>query len=76
MHVVFGAYDGQIDAKPGEKVVFIGDCAELEGRASTASRSRSRASTRIARTMDPHTRETEDIFVKLAKAGSEARAAT
>src|SRR5258708_7108619 len=26
LHVVFGAYRGPIDAKPGEKVVFIGDC--------------------------------------------------
>ncbi len=33
MHVVFGAYDGPIDAKPGEKVVFIGDCANVEGQA-------------------------------------------
>ena len=33
MHVVFGAYDGEIPAKPGEKVVFIGDCADVEGRA-------------------------------------------
>ena len=32
MHVVFGAYEGAIDAKPGEKVVFIGDCADVEGR--------------------------------------------
>ena len=31
MHVVFGAYDGPIDAKPGEKVVFIGDCAKWKG---------------------------------------------
>jgi uncharacterized protein (DUF362 family) len=31
MHVVFGAYRGPIDAKPGEKVVFIGDCANWEG---------------------------------------------
>jgi uncharacterized protein (DUF362 family) len=32
MHVVFGAYRGPIDAKPGEKVVFIGDCAEWQGQ--------------------------------------------
>ncbi len=32
MHVVFGAYDGPINAKPGEKVVFIGDCAKWEGQ--------------------------------------------
>ena len=27
LHVVFGAYEGRSDATPGEKVVFIGDCA-------------------------------------------------
>ena len=32
MHVVFGAYEGPIDAKPGEKVVFIGDCAKWKGK--------------------------------------------
>ncbi len=32
IHVVFGAYDGPIDAKPGEKVVFIGDCAKWKGQ--------------------------------------------
>ncbi|HEY4242649.1 MAG TPA: DUF362 domain-containing protein, partial [Kofleriaceae bacterium] len=31
MHVVFGAYDGGIPAKPGEKVIFIGDCAHWKG---------------------------------------------
>jgi len=31
MHVVFGAYDGEIDAKPGEKVIFMGDCASFHG---------------------------------------------
>ena len=32
IHVVFGAYEGPIDAKPGEKVVFIGDCATWKGK--------------------------------------------
>ena len=30
-HLVFGAYDGEIDAADDEKVVFIGDCATFEG---------------------------------------------
>ncbi len=30
-HIVFGAYDGEIDAKAGEKVVFIGDCTQFKG---------------------------------------------
>lgn len=32
LHVVFGAYEGPIDAKPDEKVVFIGDCATYQGQ--------------------------------------------
>jgi uncharacterized protein (DUF362 family) len=31
IHVVFGSYQGEIDAKPGERVIFIGDCAEWKG---------------------------------------------
>lgn len=31
LHLVFGEHDGPIEAKPGEKVVFVGDCARFEG---------------------------------------------
>ena len=31
IHIIFGAYDGEIDAGPGEKVVFMGDCASFNG---------------------------------------------
>ena len=30
-HIVFGAYDGEIEAEPDERVVFIGDCASFQG---------------------------------------------
>ena len=67
MHVVFGAYDGQIPAKPGEKVVFIGDCAEWKGELhgkpveiKNVYQPRS--------TLDPHTARSQDIFAKLASA--------
>jgi hypothetical protein len=72
LHVVFGNYDGEIPAKPGEKVVFIGDCAEWKGTINgkhveieNIYKDRS--------TMDPHAATTEDIFVKLAKAGAKTR---
>ena len=32
LHVVFGQYDGPIDAKPGEKVLFFGDCTAWRGK--------------------------------------------
>jgi len=69
MHVVFGAYDGLIPAKPGEKVVFIGDCANWEGDIngkpiSIPNLYKDRS------TLDPHTATQTDIFVKLAGAKS------
>ena len=33
-HIVFGAYDGEIDAGPDDRVVFIGDCATFDGEIS------------------------------------------
>lgn len=67
MHVVFGAYDGKIDAAPGEKVIFIGDCAAWNGtlhgkpvQIKNIYKDRS--------TLDPHTATSEDIFAKLATA--------
>lgn len=37
MHVVFGAYQGQINAHPGEPVLFMGDCATWKGEVDGAS---------------------------------------
>jgi len=34
MHIVFGKYDGEIDAKADEKVFFMGDCATYHGKIS------------------------------------------
>jgi hypothetical protein len=31
VHIVFGHYEGEITAKDGEKVIFIGDCASFKG---------------------------------------------
>ncbi|HWO25126.1 MAG TPA: DUF362 domain-containing protein [Kofleriaceae bacterium] len=67
LHVVFGKYEGGIDAKPGEKVVFIGDCADwkgtLHGRPIAIENLYKERST-----LDPHTAQAQDIFVKLATA--------
>jgi uncharacterized protein (DUF362 family) len=65
LHVVFGKYHGGIDAGPGEKVVFIGDCADWKGTLhgkpiAIESLYKDRS------TLDPHTARSEDIFVKLA----------
>ncbi len=64
MHIVFGAYEGPIDAKPGEKVVFIGDCATWQGKlgektVSIESLYRDRS------TRDPYTAKHSDIYAKM-----------
>lgn len=72
MHVVFGAYKGGIDAKPGEKVIFIGDCAEWRGELAgklVAIENIYKPRT----TLDPHTAKSQDIFAKLAGAKSKLR---
>lgn len=66
MHVVFGAYDGKIDAAPGEKVIFIGDCATFDGKIGDKPiQIRSKYQDRSSR--DPYHAKHEDIYVKMAK---------
>jgi uncharacterized protein (DUF362 family) len=64
LHIIFGAYRGPIEAKPGDKVLFMGDCANWEGEIAgehvkVDSLYRDRA------TMDPHHAAHEDIFKKM-----------
>jgi hypothetical protein len=65
LHVVFGAYDGPIDAKPGEKVVFMGDCCNWQGQiGETLVQIRSQYKERT--TKDPHHAKHDDVYAKLA----------
>jgi uncharacterized protein (DUF362 family) len=32
VHIVFGRHEGPLDVQPGEKVIFMGDCAEFHGQ--------------------------------------------
>jgi uncharacterized protein (DUF362 family) len=66
MHVVFGAYDGPIEAGPGEKVVFIGDCATFKGEID-GKLVQIRSKYQDRSTKDPHHAKHEDIYVKMAK---------
>ncbi len=68
LHVVFGDYQGPIDAQPGEKVVFIGDCASWRGEiggkmiaVESLYRDRSQK--------DPHEAKHDDIFAKMLSVG-------
>jgi uncharacterized protein (DUF362 family) len=67
LHVVFGKYDGGIDARPGEKVVFIGDCADWKGTLHGKPVAIENLY-KDRNTLDPHTAQSQDIFAKLATA--------
>ena len=72
MHVVFGAYEGPIPAKAGERVVFIGDCAKWEGTIADKP-VQIRSNYRDRSTLDPHHPKHEDIFAKLISAKAKTR---
>jgi len=66
MHVVFGAYDGPIDAKPGEKVIFIGDCATWKGTIGDEL-VQIRSTYRDRSTLDPHHIQHDDVYAKMLR---------
>ena len=66
LHVVFGNYQGPLELGPGERAVFIGDCATWQGKlgddvVSIENLYRQRS------TLDPYTIQGEDMFAKMAK---------
>lgn len=65
MHIVFGAYEGDIPAQPGEKVIFIGDCAKWRGELA-GEFVQIESLYRDRTTKDPHSAKHDDIFVKMA----------
>jgi uncharacterized protein (DUF362 family) len=65
-HIVFGAYDGKLDVRPGEKVVFLGDCATYKGQ--IAGEDVHLESLYVDRSrLNPEQAKMDDIFVKMAK---------
>jgi uncharacterized protein (DUF362 family) len=66
MHVVFGDYQGGIDWKPGERVVFIGDCAKWSGKFGNETVNIENVY-QPRTTLDPYTIEGEDVVDKIVK---------
>lgn len=64
MHVVFGNYDGPIEHKPGEKVIFIGDCVSWQGTLD-GDLVQIRSVYKDRDTKDPHTIQHDDIYKKM-----------
>jgi uncharacterized protein (DUF362 family) len=70
LHIVFGKYAGVIPAQPGEKVVFMGDCAEYSGE--LAGRPLQIGSRYVDRAqLSPLATRSEDIFEKMFKVGAQ-----
>ncbi len=73
IHVVFGAYTRPLDVKPGEKVIFMGDCSTYEGPiGDKVVQIRSTYKDRASK--DPHHAKHDDIFVKMATVMAKLRA--
>ena len=64
LHIVFGAYKGPIDAKPGEKVIFMGDCAEWQGKIGEQAVAIDKLPSKRAK-LDPYYAVHADIFGKM-----------
>jgi uncharacterized protein (DUF362 family) len=65
LHIVFGAYRGDIPAGPGEKVIFVGSCTTWRGRIGGREVSVDRLP--VPRSLrDPHHARHQDIYAKMA----------
>ena len=72
-HVVFGNYEGPIDHKPGEKVIFIGDCATWKGQLGGKDVKLESVYQR-RETKDPHEAKHDDIFAKMVSVAAKLAA--
>ena len=64
VHILFGAYEGPVDAEPGEPVVFMGDCASYHG--AVAGRRVDMPSVYVDRSKkNPLDAKYQDIFAKM-----------
>lgn len=71
-HIVFGRRDEPLDIKPGEKVIFMGDCASYTGplgdkQVEVTSLYRDRSGD------DPRLAKEKDVFVAMAQMGAKMR---
>ena len=66
IHLVFGKYDGPLEVGYGEKVIFIGDCVEWEGKlAGDLVQISNKYVDR--RELDPHTAVHQDVYARMLK---------
>ena len=65
-HVVFGRYEGPLHVAEGERVVFVGDCAEFKGEIG-GELVQIESTYRDRSTLNPRVAKAEDIFYKMIK---------
>jgi uncharacterized protein (DUF362 family) len=66
IHLVFGRYEGGLDVRYGEKVVFVGDCVEWDGKLDgELVQIRSKYVDRTQ--LDPHDAKHKDVYARMLK---------
>ena len=74
IHLVFGHYKGPLDIKYGEKVVFVGDCCEWEGRLG-GDLVQIRSVYQDRATLDPHKAKHKDVYARMLRMAKKLREA-
>jgi uncharacterized protein (DUF362 family) len=72
LHLVFGRYEGALDVGYGEKVVFVGDCVEWDGKLEgELVQIRSKYVEREE--LDPHAASHQDVYARMLKMANKVR---
>ncbi|MBX3208046.1 MAG: DUF362 domain-containing protein [Labilithrix sp.] len=72
IHIVFGKYEGALDVGYGEKVIFVGDCVEWNGKIDgELVQIRSKYVEREQ--LDPHDAEHKDVYARMVKMAGKLR---
>ena len=72
IHLVFGHYEGPLEVSYGEKVVFVGDCVEWEGRlGGELVQIRSRYADRAS--LDPYAVTHKDVYARMLRMANKLR---
>lgn len=72
IHLVFGKYEGALDVGYGEKVIFVGDCVEWDGKiGGDLVHIRSKYVEREH--LDPHAAKHKDVYGRMLKMATKLR---
>jgi uncharacterized protein (DUF362 family) len=72
MHFVFGKYDGPLEVGYGEKIVFIGDCVEWEGKIGGELVQITNKYVDRSK-LDPHSAKHKDVYARMFRMGRKLR---